>query len=345
MANNGSAAILAKAHALFGKRISDEDYRQMARMHSFREVVTFLKSSTYFSSDLEEIQENFVQRIQVELLLQKAIYNRESQLKRYTSKKKENSVYQFSKWYTEITIVLLAVRQVNLKDMQTYTSLLPSYALDKLSFDPMNLVQAKDQDELCRLLDKTIYGKLIRSEQKHADGRFRVSRCETVLYQFYYDRIFEVIQKQYSGKDRRDLNDLYQKEVEFLNTNMIYRFKRYFGGDPTEIRARLIRKHDKRNPEILEKMITTSSSSEVLKLSGEYSGGLTGEDITKRSIWRDQQRFSLYKKHFYKTTNPDIAYICYTKLSQMEVIKITRLLEGVHYMEDPVLIEAMAIYA
>lgn len=343
MSTHSKGAVLSKAHALFGHRLTEDDYRQMARMHSVREVVSFLKDNTYFEETLAGVQENFVPRAQIEQLLQQDLFKRNESLSRYASPLPKNSVYDFYRWNQEILVVLLAIRQVNINNMKTYISNLPGYLVGKLSFDVMSLSTAKNQDDLCRLLAKTPYQKLVEDEPRHADGRFRVSWCEASLYQFYYDRVFTVIKEQYSGKNRMDLELIFQRQVENLNTDMIFRYKRYFGGDPETIRKRLIKKHDRRSSILLEKMINAPNASDVLKLLGTNVDGTSSEDVAKLAIEREKKQFKNCRSTFYLTANPDTTYVSYVLLGQMEVQKITRVLEGVFYMEDPVAIENMVI--
>lgn len=343
MSTTAAGAILAKSHALFGRRISEDEYRKMARMRSVREIVNYLKNNTYFSGILQGVQENFVERAQIEQLLQQDLFERHEKLVKYAVVPMGNSVYDFFRWKEEILVILLAIRQVNLNDMQTYIANLPGYLVGRLSFDVMSLSKAKNQEELCQLLLHTPYYKFIAGEPRHGDGRFRVSWCEAALYQFYYDRIFAIIKKEYKGKDRTDLEKLYKREVEMLNTDMIYRFKRYFGGDSEEIRKRLIYKHDPRSNLLLEKMITASSAAEVLRLIRNTMESDSIEAVLHLAIQRDKRQFKNCCSRFYLTSNPDTAYVSYMMLGNMEIKKLTRVLEGVFYMEDPAAIEVMVI--
>ena len=51
-------AVLAKAHAMYGKRITKENYNDMLNCRSLGELVNYLKTRTCFSSDFDALPTN-----------------------------------------------------------------------------------------------------------------------------------------------------------------------------------------------------------------------------------------------------------------------------------------------
>ena len=65
-------AVLAKAHAMYGKRITKENYTDMLNCKSLNELAAYLKTRTYFSADFEALPAN-INSAQIEELLKMSV--------------------------------------------------------------------------------------------------------------------------------------------------------------------------------------------------------------------------------------------------------------------------------
>ena len=60
--SNTSFAVLTKAKAKFGKRLTEKDYTSLLACQSVAEVMSYLKSYTHYSAALRDINERDVHR-------------------------------------------------------------------------------------------------------------------------------------------------------------------------------------------------------------------------------------------------------------------------------------------
>ena len=75
MSSSKSAnAVLAKARAKFGKRLTEKDYASLLSCGSVAEVVAYLKNNTYYSEVLKKINEREVHRGRLEQILKQKLF-------------------------------------------------------------------------------------------------------------------------------------------------------------------------------------------------------------------------------------------------------------------------------
>ena len=83
-----SNAILAKARAMYGKSLSETDYKQLIDCRNVPEVAAYLKTRTCYSSVLTGLNESEVHRGQLEPMLRQDIYFDVFALSRYAKDKR-----------------------------------------------------------------------------------------------------------------------------------------------------------------------------------------------------------------------------------------------------------------
>ena len=77
-------AVLAKAHAMYGKRITKENYNDMLNCRSLGELVNYLKTRTCFSSDFDALPTN-IDSAQIEEILKMSLLKNGGREERYLS--------------------------------------------------------------------------------------------------------------------------------------------------------------------------------------------------------------------------------------------------------------------
>jgi V/A-type H+/Na+-transporting ATPase subunit C len=73
--NTGSQALTAKVHAMYGRRLTPQNYRELVRKQSVSEVAAYLKQQTAYSPLLRDINENFIHRGQLENILRRDLFD------------------------------------------------------------------------------------------------------------------------------------------------------------------------------------------------------------------------------------------------------------------------------
>lgn len=88
-----SNAVLAKARALYGRRLRAEDYRRLTDCHTMTELANELKALPLYANTLAEVNPTYARRAQLENLLRQSQYERFDSLCRYD--RTQARVYQY----------------------------------------------------------------------------------------------------------------------------------------------------------------------------------------------------------------------------------------------------------
>ena len=107
-----SFAVLAKARAKFGKRLTEKDYNSLLNSNSVAEVMSYLKSYTHYAEALRDINERDVHRGRLEVLLRQHLFYEFDSLCRYDSQMSTGfSAYVISR--TEIEQIMRFLTLLN----------------------------------------------------------------------------------------------------------------------------------------------------------------------------------------------------------------------------------------
>lgn len=104
-----SNAVLAKARALYGRRLRAEDYRRLTDCHTMTELANELKALPLYANTLAEVNPTYARRAQLENLLRQSQYERFDSLCRY-DRSAGSSVYQYLTLCCEVDELTAALR-------------------------------------------------------------------------------------------------------------------------------------------------------------------------------------------------------------------------------------------
>ena len=109
-ASNASGnAVLAKARALYGRRLRAEDYRRLISCRTMSELAAALKEQPLYSAALADVNPQYARRAQLESLLRQSLYTRYDSLCRY-DRSAGSKVYEYFTLCCEVDELTAAMR-------------------------------------------------------------------------------------------------------------------------------------------------------------------------------------------------------------------------------------------
>lgn len=328
-------AVMAKVRALYGKRLSTEDYNQLLQKRSVMEIASYLKKETYFADSMQEVKEDMIHRGQLEniirrhnldiyIRLMKYSYNDDLFLKMYVMK-------------NEISQLLLAIRLLNAGSMDRYIVSFPAYFSKHMSLDLFKIAACKTFDDLLETLRRTEYYALI--------GRFRpltsersvdITGCETALLTYYYEKLLDMIETGYSGDTRASLKQLLYYQIDLHNISVIFRMKRFFHSPPNAIRACLVKIKAKLGLRVYDALIQIQDVREFNTILGHIRASqLFPLDISRGTEHVSSQIFRvkryLNQRVFRFSIRPVVVVMSFMTLLDIEENNLTNVIEGARY--------------
>ena len=136
-----SFAVLAKARAKFGKRLTEKDYNSLLNSNSVAEVMSYLKSYTHYAEALRDINERDVHRGRLEVLLRQHLFYEFDSLCRYDSQMSTGfSAYVISR--TEIEQIMRFLTLLNTSSTEKFIYQYPTYFAKHTEIDLQKLALA-----------------------------------------------------------------------------------------------------------------------------------------------------------------------------------------------------------
>lgn len=340
-------AIMAKVHALYGKRLNAEDYGRLLQKRTVQEIAGFLKNETYYSETLSEVKEELIHREQLELMTGRRELDIYVKLRRYSYH--DDMFFKMYKMKNEIRQLLSAMRLLNANAMNKFIISLPGYLVKHLSFDLYEIAKAKDYDDLLAALEHTdYYGIIGKFRPVTSDRAIDITACEKALLTHYYEKLLRMIDAEYTKTARDYLKRILYYEIDFHNVSMIFRMKQYFGAAQKNISDCLIPIHAKISAAVYRELLEARDIGEMGAILRRYrvtetypsDTTLSSEFVTFRS---QKRKMRIMQRIFRFSGVPVVSVMCYMTMLEIEVNNLINIIEGVRYQLSPEEIKAMLV--
>ncbi len=331
MSSQSSNAVLAKARAMYGRCLKDEDYRKLAECRTVTEVASYLKNNTSYGKVLRGINEGEIHRSRLEPILREELYYEIEALSRYES---DHSLgfTQFMRAKLDIDQLVRCLILLNLGRPEDYLYTMP------LSLDPFTdihlgeLAKVRSYSDVLSLLRNTRYYPVLL-KYKPADGeKINIAELEVALNNLNYQTLYDAIRSFDDSSDKREIQELFSSMFDFENVERIIRLKKYYKMDSQKIKTILI-PNGKLSKKKLDKLCEADDEGEVFELArstylGRMMSRLTYND---RSQMTEAMVCVYCKHHLRLSPNPTIVMVSYVYLKSIELKNIVNIIEAARY--------------
>lgn len=341
---SGSIALATKVHAMFGKRLTGENYRELVRKQSVGEIAVYLKQQTYYADLLHDVNESSVHRGQLENVLRRAIYEDYTRMLVYISPN-GRKFYRFFLVRMEIDEILSYLRYLNAGRETEYLFSLPSYFAEHADFDLYSLAKVRSFDELLRLLANTPYGEILKKyDPASADVQDSV-QIDNAFDRYYYQYLNRAIENNFAGQDKDKLKRAVGVQIDLLNITQIIRLKRYFNAPAEYIRSLLIPHTVRVKRETLDKMVESADADAALAVLADtrYAEFFAQGSFEYIEEGANRVLYDYNRKLLATSTSSAVAMMAYLNLKQLELQNIITIIESVRYGLHPAETEKLLV--
>lgn len=329
-------ATVAKMHAVYGKRLRQEDYMALLACPTVSDAAVYLKNHTYFHRTLEGIDTSSVHRGNLENILLRSLMDNYFRIIDF-EKIDEDDFYGYKTVKTEIDEILICIQCLNAGTGDHITTL-PIYMNKYTSFNLMELAKVTSFSELISLTEKTPYADILRefapkdrgAEEEHID----YAGCELKLRTYYYKRLLGSL-KAFGSETRTQLKDFIAMQIDIINIINSYRMKKFFSADAEGIRARMIPIYLRVSEDKMDALYSAHDEKDFKTLlSGTYYGremAAGGIDISDTENALARLRFIRAKTAFGRAFSAPVCFYTFNCLAETEVRNIIRIIEGIRY--------------
>lgn len=344
MSSFSSNAILAKSRAMYGRRLTEQNYLDLLNCRNVGEVASYLKTRTSYADILDGVAAVTIHRGRLEELLKKRLFLQYASLCRYEMSIGQD-FYQYFVIKNDITQILNCVRLLNSGRSGEYIFSMPAFFNEHTGLDLFKLAGVTSFGDLIDALTGTAYRKVLAPfEQLKLTSR-SVLDIEAVLYKFFYTRLWQMAIKDFKGKRLQGIQDVLRIQVDMRAVENLYRLKIMIHADELLLRQFVMPEISNLTEKQIFMLINAPSAAEMLKSLDmtPYAAQLKKIDFDFIEVATHKILFNWSKKYFRFSTDPTVVMFCYIYLAENEIENITHIVEGVRYDVPADKIKAMLI--
>ena len=319
-------------HAVYGKRLKQEDYSALLSCTSVSDAAGYLKRSTYFSRALDGVDTENIHRGNLENILRRSLIENYFRIIGF-EKIGGDEFYNFIIVKTEIDEILICILHLNAGTSDHITTL-PIYMNKYTSFNLMELARVTSFDELLSLTEKTPYYSILKANKPDENGHINYPAIELKLRTYYSNRLADSL-KKFGGETEKRLRSYIGTQIDMINIINSYRMKRYFNADSEEIKERMIPIYMRISEQKMDELYNSRDDKDFLeKFSKTYYGREITEkgfDMKNPEMSLVQFRFLQTKRAFSRSTTAPECFYTFIQLAEIEVKNIIRIIEGIRY--------------
>ena len=266
-----SNVILAKARAMYGKRLKTKDYQALLGCGTVGEVAAYLKQNTVYRDIFTGVYRHNVHRGQLETLLRQKFFYDASSICRYELSSGEHfAAYLIQS--LEIEQIMHSLMLLAAGKSEAYVFSLPPYLSQHTHIDLHALSKTKDFHDFLSALGNTRYRRLLEPYAPSPGEKIPFAKIENKLYTVLYENVYRTINRYAHGKAKRELRELFDSYLDFENYARIWRMKYFYHMSSEEIRPLLL-PFGSFSQRQLDGMLGASDASEVKERMSRTSRG------------------------------------------------------------------------
>lgn len=329
--NKASNAVLAKARAMYGRRLSDDDYRTLAGCRSMTELAGALKTLPLYAPVLADVNPVFARRTILENHLQQSIFERYASLCRYDMSAGQN-VYRYFVLCSDIDEITACLRCMDAGTPGEYLFRLPDFLQKHTTLNLYKLAKATDLESFLRALAGTPYAAALAPLRAEGLERGILSRADPILSKLRYDALVALAPEKRGGVNDPGVREYVELECDTRAISNVGRMKRM--RMPAKA-TRLSAQYDcsALTPQEWERLLDTKdilTFKEQLKQT-VYGRQLEGVSYTVLKEGMHKLQYQWCKKWLRFSTDPTLVMLCYIYLARTEIVNLNHIIEGVHY--------------
>lgn len=336
---NPYSAVIAKAKAKYGKRLTPKDYAALVKCTSVSDIVRYLKTHTEYRKSLEKIKSD-IHRGRLEEVLREQVFYQYLSLCRYNRKSSPVTGYLFR--LTEIRELIEYLTLLSIGKPLEYLFTLPMY-FDEQTEIPLSLLsEAQSYTEMLELLKPHRYRKVLERFTPPSDAEIDIAAISDAMEIDSLRQLYDDIAKMKNKKERASLTALFNTLCDYQNYSRIMRLKRYYQMPNAAVREHLL-PFGTLNGKKLDALLMKESYEEVRAALADTKVGKAAKSIDIDDEMAIKGRFDKCRHELYFSTDPEVVLLAYYIVSDTELKNIITIIEGIRYSIEPKSILEMLI--
>lgn len=340
-------ATLAKIRAVYGKRLTNDDYNELLRRQDVTEAAEYLKRNTHYSNTLAQIDTNTVHRELLEVLIRRDRFEEYLRLCKFERLFDDGGFYSYIIKESEVTEILSLIRHINANSGDDYISSMPSYLNQYSSFDYIGLAKVRSYGELLEFLKHTPYCDVLKNYISEDSRHPKYTDIEVGLRTYFFKWLLDAVHRNVKGKSAEELETQIKIQIDFINIINSYRLKNYFNISADEIEKDMLPFYGRLSKAQQHDLFMSADGEDFLRKVGKtvYGRQMADKnmDVSDLELGVRRMRYKYAKSAMCQTTEASVCLYSFMYLSFIEVSNVISIIEGIRYQADPKKIESLLV--
>lgn len=329
-------AVSAKVRALYGRRMSGEDYRQLMAKKTVPEAAAFLQAHPGYRDRLAGLSTGTIHREALENALRGAYVDEYRRIFSFM-RMDDKELLRFPLYRAEQSAILTAMRHLTstnmLEPVPTWDALLRKQS----ELDLPALQTATTFREIVHAAENTIYGSALQRILVGENTSPTPAFVDNMMQAAYYARLYKTMSKNYAGETKRIIRQALDDETDLLNLVQFLRLKKHFPPEDIQLYSFPLPCSAKLKKEYIQQLIATPDYDAAFQLVLDGPYGKLFRSIAPSGVeaylYTLQYHFS---RRQLRSAEPTIyTPIAYLTLKEIELRNIISIIECIRYGGDP----------
>jgi vacuolar-type H+-ATPase subunit C/Vma6 len=329
-------AVSAKVHALYGRRMTGEDYRQLMTKKTVSEAAAFLQSHKGYREKLAGLNTNKLHREDLENALRSTYVDEYRRIFSFMPMN-DKAIMQFLLYRAEQDAILTAMHQLTSTNILEPAVIWDPILTRQSTLDLTGLQKATTFADIVHAAEHTIYGstlqRILVGDSKNPTQAF----VDNMMQVTYFAQLYKTVGKNYAGDAKKVLRQSLDSETDLINLVQFLRLKKHFSQEDVQRYSFPMPRSAKLKKEYMQQLIAAPDydSAWQMVLDGPY--GKLFRSISPLGL--EAYLYTLqynFARHQLRAATPTIyTPIAYLTLKEIELRNIISIIECIRYDGDP----------
>lgn len=328
------SGIKTKVKSMDSKLISTDDYQKIAYFDSVADFILFLKNHPGYRDIFSQYDEHELHRSDAERIFINGLYLDYTKIYRFANASQRRNLDLIFFRY-EVNILKSCIRLIYHTEDAYNLSIFHPFFNKHSKVNVAALAAAHSMDEYINYLKGTEYYSLLHKVQQRLQATSFDYEMELDIY--YFKKTWKIIEKELKRTDRNVIKRRLGTEIDLLNIMWIYRAKRIYDMNSSDIYACIIPVNYKLSKELLLKLAGSASMEEFFSILNTSHYKTIIPSLADGTMERTSKDIisQIYKLNSikYPASMASIHYYLYHK--ELEIARLTTALECIRYGLTP----------
>ncbi len=326
-------AILTKVRAMYGRRLTPENYAELLSCSSVSEVANYLNTNTQYNDVLSDLPTGYVKRNVLENALRKHLFIQFESISHF-EKAIGQEMYRYFIIRNEIDEIMSCIRLLKTPDKDEYLMKMPVFLNGLTTIDLFRLAKSQNFDDIIKSVSNTDYEKILVPLYP-IDENINFPAVEAALFKYLNEKTEELSKKSLPKKEREEFLFALRTVSDLKNITNVYRLKFIYKFSPEQIRNFVLAEVNSNiEPKKKQKII---DAKDIEEFRQAVNSTCYGNDLKKITSYSNIENvcdkflceFASKKLRF--STYPAVVMFCWIILAENEIKNIIHLAEAIKY--------------